>query len=337
MDTHTTIRSWGSILLGIACASATAAVLLEDVWRGAQITTTHGLSVLAIMVTIAAGHLACKDLGQWRLLSGLPLLVLAIAGTAYIVVASGARNAEHAVTRSAQIMGRNADRLAVAGDVKRARADHAVAKAEEAKECVKIGQQCAKRQRAVDAAWAHVLAQEHRRAAMGPVETVNGGWAHAARVLAAVPGIKMQPADIEGQLVLLMPFVLVILAEMGTILFISRGLGTYPPTTPDRGGQMSGLSDSPVPDRPSPTVRLPTYTETIRTIKAERTDGRTAKEEAHADLLTQIGLGKAFSQDELAERWNRPKQTISDWMREWDRAGLIPTRRTVGRFKMIAA
>lgn len=332
MDTHTTIRSWPSIVAGLACAFATGAVLLEDVWRGAQLTTTHGLSVLAITVTIAAGHWAWQDLVSKRFLSGLALLVLALTGTAYIVVASGARNAEHAVTRTSQIEGRNADRASAAGDVKRARAEHALAKDEERKECVKMGTQCAKRQRAVDAAWAHVLAQEHRRASLGPVELVNGGWAHAAKVLAAIPGMTMKPADIEGQLVLLMPFVLVILAEMGTILFISRGLGTYPPSpnSPVR-------SDSPAPNPVSPTVRLPTYTETIRTIKAERTDGRTAKEEAHADLLTQIGLGKAFSQDELAERWNRPKQTISDWMREWDRAGLIPTRRTVGRFKMIAA
>lgn len=330
MDTHTTIRSWPSIIAGLACAFATGAVLLEDVWRGAQLTTTHGLSVLAITVTIAAGHWAWQDLASRRLLSGLALLVLALTGTAYIVVASGARNAEHAVTRTSQIQSRNADRASATADIRRARDYHTQAKSEETKECTKIGPQCEKRKRAVDAAWTHVLSQEHRRATLGPVETVNGGWAHAARVLAAIPGVKVKPEAIEGQLVLLMPFVLVILAEMGTILFIARGLGTYPPS-----GSSPVRIDGPVPSPDSPAVRLPSYSDTIRAIKAERTDGRTAKEDAHADLMTQIGLGRTFSQDELAERWDRPKQTVSDWCREWEAAGLIPTRRTVGRFKML--
>lgn len=342
MQTHTTIRSWPSIIAGMACATATAAVLLEDVWRGAPFTTTHGLSILAIMVTIAAGHWAWSDLMSRRVFSGLALAVLSLAGTSYIVVASGARNAEHAVTRSSAIESRNADRASAAADVKRARDYHSTAKADETKECTRIGPQCEKRKRVVDAAWGHVLAQEARRSAMGPVELVNGGYVHAAKVLAAIPGVTASADLIEGKLTLLMPFVLVVLAEFGTVLFIARGLGTYPPSTsmayyangaPSGGSEVR--TDGPVPSPDSPAVRLPTYTETIRSVKADR---RTEKEEALAYLTTQLALGRTFpSQDTLAGLWNRPKQTVSDWLKEWSEAGLIPTpRRTVGRFKMLA-
>lgn len=335
MHTHTTIRSWPSIVAGLACAIATGAVLLEDVWRGAQVTTTHGLSVLAIMVTIAAGHWALSDVKSRRVISGIALAFLSLAGTAYIVVQSGARNAEHATSRTSAIESRNADRLSAAADVKRARDYHGTAKAEEAKECVRIGPQCEKRKRAVDMAWNHVLNQEHRRGTMGPLEVVNGGYVHAAKVLAAMPGVTASADVIEDKLTLLMPFILVVLAEMGTILFIARGLGTYPPS-----GGLDIRTVGPTPG-PMPGLALPTISETIEDIK--RANGITVrrtdkKGEALVDLLAQLRAGHEFpSQDSLALRWGRPKQTVSDWVREWSEAGLIPEpRRIAGRTKMIA-
>ena len=66
---------------------------------------------------------------------------------------------------------------------------------------------------------------------------------------------------------------------------------------------------------------------------------RMAKEQALQALLTELALGRGFgSQDELAERFGRPKSTVSEWLTEWTGAGLIPARRSVGRRKaMIAA
>ncbi len=53
-------------------------------------------------------------------------------------------------------------------------------------------------------------------------------------------------------------------------------------------------------------------------------------------LLTDLALGRRFgSQDELAQRFGRRKSTISDWLREWEEAGLIPVRQTRGRCKVI--
>lgn len=60
------------------------------------------------------------------------------------------------------------------------------------------------------------------------------------------------------------------------------------------------------------------------------------REECEADLLTLLALGQSVpSQRTLAERWGRPKQTVSDWLTTWEADGLIPSRRQVGREKMI--
>lgn len=65
-------------------------------------------------------------------------------------------------------------------------------------------------------------------------------------------------------------------------------------------------------------------------------DGRKAN--VLSALLTDVALGRsADSQCELCHRYGVPRSTISDWLREWECAGLIPPRRTVGRRKALVA
>jgi len=62
--------------------------------------------------------------------------------------------------------------------------------------------------------------------------------------------------------------------------------------------------------------------------------GRTDKQIALSELLAMLGSGRTIpSQETLADQWNRPKQTVSDWMREWRRIGVIPSETRVGRCK----
>jgi transposase len=42
-----------------------------------------------------------------------------------------------------------------------------------------------------------------------------------------------------------------------------------------------------------------------------------------------------MSQRDLCERFGVPRSTMSDWLGEWERSGLIPNRRTVGRCKAL--
>lgn len=64
---------------------------------------------------------------------------------------------------------------------------------------------------------------------------------------------------------------------------------------------------------------------------------RFAKDEALEDLRGRLDSGERFgSQDELASRYGVAKSTMSDWLGEWEGAGLIPARMTVGRCKAVA-
>ncbi len=63
-----------------------------------------------------------------------------------------------------------------------------------------------------------------------------------------------------------------------------------------------------------------------------------SKEQALADILDRLGQGVTIpSQDTLASDWNRPKQTVSDWMKEWRRIGIVPPPTRTGRCKATVA
>lgn len=82
-------------------------------------------------------------------------------------------------------------------------------------------------------------------------------------------------------------------------------------------GPSGGMPTSPAPRKPDAPA-----------------DGR--KDEVLASLLTDLGLGRsAASQRDLCQRFGVARSTMSDWLGEWERSGLIPPRRTVGRCKAI--
>lgn len=68
-----------------------------------------------------------------------------------------------------------------------------------------------------------------------------------------------------------------------------------------------------------------------------RPNQETRQDEALAAILTDLALGRsAGSQRELCERFGVPRSTMSDWLSEWERDGLIPPRRTIGRCKSLS-
>lgn len=65
---------------------------------------------------------------------------------------------------------------------------------------------------------------------------------------------------------------------------------------------------------------------------------RVAKDAALADLNRRLAAGERFgSQDELKTRYGVAKSTMSNWLGDWEAAGLIPSRQQAGRCKMVAA
>jgi hypothetical protein len=80
-----------------------------------------------------------------------------------------------------------------------------------------------------------------------------------------------------------------------------------------------------------PNIKSPDRPEQIR---PDNSTNPASKEDALASLLTDLALGRTFgSQEELAARFGRPRSTVSDWVREWQKSGLIPKRRKRGRNK----
>src|SRR5262249_37999098 len=94
---HTTVRSPGAIALGAVCALGTLVVLFWYVRSPSDFTLNHLYILLALLVTLGAGHFMWDAFGEKSfggVVRGLAFLVLFGVGTAICVALSGGRSAE---------------------------------------------------------------------------------------------------------------------------------------------------------------------------------------------------------------------------------------------------
>ena len=214
----TTIRSWPAIGLGAFFACVTGYVLFEDVAHGAAITTGHVLSLAALVAAIAAGHMAWPALRSGSVVHGLMLVTLFAASTAYVVVASGARNAEVAGNKAGAIEAANAVRSREETLLARAEAMLADARGRLTRECASgPGPRCRGARATADVYDAAIRGHLATLASLPAPQA--SGYAHAARVFHEL-GVAGTVAEIEARLELLLPFVTVLIAELGTIAFL---------------------------------------------------------------------------------------------------------------------
>ncbi|MEQ1712578.1 MAG: hypothetical protein ABL908_14420 [Hyphomicrobium sp.] len=241
MSSTTTVRSWPAIGLGVFFASVTAYVLFKDVTDGAAINTSHVLSLAALVAAIASGHMVWPAAKAGRIVTALMLMVLFLAATGYVVVSSGARNAETAGAKAASVetvaktraeiekMHREANIIlgsCAAGTPKEHVGIRCGLRDAMTKECATgKGKACDGKSYSVTTYDAALEGYDKRLAKLGPATAPNGGYAHAAKVLAALPGVTAAAADIEARLVLILPFLTVLIAELGTITFLHLGMG----------------------------------------------------------------------------------------------------------------
>lgn len=247
MKTHTVIRSPAAIALGLFFAGVTAYVLFSDVVRGAPITTGHVLALAAIVAAIASGHMAWPALRAGAIVSGLMLMVLCLGATGYVVVSSGARNAEQAGNKAAAIEAANKTRAHEEKLLAEAEAMLADAQAAMARECASgRGKRCQGREATVNVYEAAIKGHKATLGKLAP-PMAPGGYQHAAKVLASW-GLTVT----EDWLALNMPFVTVLIAELGTIAFLHLGLGHVRHQAPTAAPQ-------PAPTKP-PGKRAPRTT-----------------------------------------------------------------------------
>lgn len=274
-----------------------------------------------------------------------------------------------------------AGKASTAADVAKAAADFEVAKREAAQECASgKAKRCEGREATRDAAKADLEAAERRGAVrraeltkavelaeshagmmrgkiayLGPEEKPFEGYHQAARVFEAA---GLGAADvIEARLELLMPFALVLITELSTVVFMAMALGrrgtALPAVAPEApsepsGGQTigtAGQSDlEAIPEREA--LEVATLLDTAGRSGKSRGGVRAVakggpaltKGDALDDVMRRLADGQTIpSQAALADDWGRPETTVSDWMREWRRLGVITQAVQAGRCKATPA
>ncbi len=237
MTTYNSAR-WGAIGLAALFAAGTAYVLFEDVFRHhAPITTAHVLTALALIGTIAAGHFVLPEAKAGRLLQAAGLAMLFLGGTAYIVTMSGARNAETAAAKVAvahDAAGERArlERLRTEAeqmrDAARRRLAQLKCKLDASGRSIDTRSDCQRTQATLDVYAGAVRGYTTDLKAAGPAIAANAGYAHAGRVLAAFTGGRADAGAIADMLALVMPYLAVLITELGTLNFAAMALRSAP-------------------------------------------------------------------------------------------------------------
>ncbi|MGE0766835.1 MAG: hypothetical protein AB7L90_10255 [Hyphomicrobiaceae bacterium] len=226
MQTRTTVRSWPAMGLAAVFVGGTSFVLFADVLDGARITTGHVLTALALIAATAAGH---QIVSAWRarrfgLLIGLSILT--VASLAYVATMSGARNAESVSLKAERQTDANARREAIEAERKAAQGMLDAARRDVARECATgEGPRCRGRKATESVYSAAVAGHDARLAALAPPATPNAGYRATAEAI-ALTGLTSRPQpEIERALVALMPWLAVLISELGSIVFMSSALG----------------------------------------------------------------------------------------------------------------
>ena len=222
MSTYHRAR-WGAIALGCLCAAGAGAILLQDIRHTGTVTVDHGLSVITLVGTIAAGHMATAEAARLRLIRAAALALLFMLGSAWCVLSTAGRQADGAAQARADVEAANRALILKGQELDAARQRLALATAEVARECRSgFGKSCAgwratesERQARVDA----LVAEIGRLGAARPADQKLG---NAAAIVAVLAGADR--ARVEQLLAIVWPFIPALFLELGSILFFAIGL-----------------------------------------------------------------------------------------------------------------
>lgn len=322
-------ENWGvrliAITAGITFSGGALYILLEDVIRSHHASMEHALTVLTVFGTIAVGHLAMEAGRQRHLLSMLGFTILFIAGTALTVYNSVGRQSE---TTDAKLLDTEA-RNELISSARRARlANEAMlteARTNHARECASgRGKRCDGILATIRVYEDAVKGNEADLVRLGPPLPV----APKAEKMAAVAAIfGADKAQAKATLMLIEPFAYTLFFELGSIISLGYGFG-------------GRRTDRPLPAT-TPYPETPPTPAQLSRVAQRNFSGHSltivSKTVAERDLRSRLETGETVAaQNELVALWNVNKGTVSKWVSEWERNGVIPARRHVGRCKMIA-
>lgn len=319
-DKATTTMEGRALAIAAGCVFllGTLGILFEDVIGGAPPSLKHGLTLVTLVGTIMAGHLANSSRASRQFFSAVGFTLVFLAGTGLVVYSSVGRQAASSVQTTGQIEEANERRA----DIKRQRAETQAmldtAYFKYAKQCeTGKGPRCDGIEATINAYEAAVAGHNAKLDKLGVQKPAAPEAEQFAEIAAVLFGADK--AKVKAGALLVVPFLITLFLEFGTI--VSLGYG---------------LKSSPRPYKlPAPTLPVPVALEPV---PKGGGDGPATKAEALDDLQRLLKRGHTIeSQDELVQRYGVAKGTISKWLREWEDAGEIPARSQVGKFKQIAA
>lgn len=305
MKSHTTVRSWAAIVIGLFFAGVSGWILLWDVRSPNDLTTDHVQVIASLLGAIAAGHFFIvawrEQLYVWAAMLGLAFCV----ATMTCAITSAGRGAEVAQKRQAEASRLNALRTDTAAELAKARASHKELTDRYAMECGSgRGARCTGMKSAIDYVDSHLAILQVRMDGMQAEQIGNAKTAHAARMLSFFLGFNQARAE-EG-LSLLLPFTLPLITELLSIAFFGLGFG-------HRELPLARLAFHPLPE-------------------IER-KARTSDEQLVLNALQRAG--RALSNEELADKLGCSPGEASKRRQACEASGVIQTWRE-GKFLMIS-
>lgn len=263
MTTHTTIRSYKALGFAGILLLGTCFVLFQDVWEGARITTGHVLTALALLIATASGHQIVPTFKAGRYALTLTMIALSLGAVMYIGLMSGARNAEQISSKAERIEANNAARADILAERKTAQDMLTRAQAAMAAECGSgKGGKCKGREATVAVYTAAVAGHDAKLEKLGAALTANAGYKAAAEGIVLLPWFRgMAVSEVERTLIVLLPWLAVLLAELSIPAFLSLALGHAehrPPAAPlmaaNDQSHLEPGPGTPVPQRPRDDV-----------------------------------------------------------------------------------
>ena len=303
-------------------------MLFQDVIEGAPIGVGHVLTALALLIATAAGHQIVPTFKAGRYMLTLSMIALASGAILYIGIMSGARNAESLSAKAERINGANDQRAEVLAERKTAQAMLDKARAAIADECKSgEGSRCRGR-KATEAVYvAAVAGHDAKLAALGAPQTANVGFKRAAEGIVLLPWFKgADVLDVERMLIVLLPWLAVLLAELSVPAFLSLALGHE--HRPAVAAQLSGPPPSG-PGKRRKRSQLPA-TETPKQLPANVIPIAGNRKDIVAALQAS---GRPMTVSELARRMGVTRGEAS---RRWREAGDLVEARRDGKFVVVA-
>ena len=331
MKPHTTGRGL-ALIAGFLATSGALAILLQDALASHVWTLQHGLIPVLMAVQILTSHLFITALLTRRWLSAIGFLVVAIAGTWGVFYTSVGKQSEVAAEKTAiadDINGRRADvltRLAANEDMLK------TARISLAGECgTGKGSRCTGKRETVKVYEDAVRGNQADLAMIGPEKPVNAQADTMAELVSVVTGADQ--GKVKHVLVLTQPFTYATIFELAALVSWGFAFGH---------GRRVGARMLPTDEPSERDVRQTSFPNgsgglRVPNRSTPKAPNGSRKDAILAALLTDQAMGKRFgSQREVAERFDVPASTLSEWLGVWEDEGLLPKRIMHGRCKSFA-